>query len=447
MQKYKVEDVFGISIRPVLSYISRPTVDGLFQRGLASDRHLVVYGASKQGKTALVKKYLDYDANIVVHCEPRHKCETIYTTIARKAGVRFEGVRVTEQRTLTEHTEGGAAGVSVPLVANGGVSSSRTNADENTVNHADSAPAYNLSLAQDLGELLKANHNTKKIILENFHYLKQDVQNELAYGLRNFQEMGIQFIVLGVWKEVNRLVQFNGDLLERISEIPVEPWSKEDLKKAIETGEPYLNIRLSDDIVQAIIDSSYDSIGVVQELVKSTCENGGVFETCESLFHIENIEFFERAVGAKTGSYSTRYQNSLESMASGQKQLKAREGEELPLYLPYYFVKAILASSVEDLIGGISRAALEAKIREFHHREEVRASDTSNLFYNIIDLQVNKKITPPIFSYDRTTQKLHIVDSTFFFFMRYANLRAIADALPVPEALRAEPYPRQEPLW
>ena len=42
--------------------------------------------------------------------------------------------------------------------------------------------------------------------------LTVDVQGQFAFDLRTFEEMGIRFIILGVWRENNRLIQFNGDL-------------------------------------------------------------------------------------------------------------------------------------------------------------------------------------------------------------------------------------------
>lgn len=35
----------------------------------------------------------------------------------------------------------------------------------------------------------------------------------------------------------NRLAQFNGDLLDRVIEIPVEPWSEDEFRQVIQKGE------------------------------------------------------------------------------------------------------------------------------------------------------------------------------------------------------------------
>ena len=85
----ELADVFGVSAKPVLSYIIRESVDNKFTAALESDRQIDVYGSSKQGKTALVSKYLPYDENIVVSLTPRTNIIDIYNSILRQLGIRI----------------------------------------------------------------------------------------------------------------------------------------------------------------------------------------------------------------------------------------------------------------------------------------------------------------------------------------------------------------------
>ena len=66
-----LEDVFGVSGKQVGSYVERKQVDDQFIDALRTDKQIIVYGASKQGKTALAKKYIDYEENIVISLSPR----------------------------------------------------------------------------------------------------------------------------------------------------------------------------------------------------------------------------------------------------------------------------------------------------------------------------------------------------------------------------------------
>lgn len=86
-----LEEVFGVSAKQVQSYVERPEVDNRFRDAILSDKEVIVYGSSKQGKTALVSKHLPYDKHILVSLTPKTTALDIYQTILNRAGVRLAG--------------------------------------------------------------------------------------------------------------------------------------------------------------------------------------------------------------------------------------------------------------------------------------------------------------------------------------------------------------------
>jgi len=72
--------------------------------------------------------------------------------------------------------------------------------------------------------------------------LNEDVHKQLAIDLRIFEDYNILFIILGIWREKNSLPQYNGDLLDRLIEVPVEPWEEEDLRRILREGERLLQV-------------------------------------------------------------------------------------------------------------------------------------------------------------------------------------------------------------
>ena len=100
----KLEEVFGVSSKPVLSYIERPDVDNKFKDALTSDKQIIVYGASKQGKTALVTKHIPVEDNITVSLTPRTSVVDIYKSILGKAGIRLQtATRVPQAPAILRH--------------------------------------------------------------------------------------------------------------------------------------------------------------------------------------------------------------------------------------------------------------------------------------------------------------------------------------------------------
>ena len=63
--------------------------DTRLREALKSDKQIIVYRSSKQGKTALVSKHLPYDKNSLVSLTPKTSVVDIYHTILFNAGVHL----------------------------------------------------------------------------------------------------------------------------------------------------------------------------------------------------------------------------------------------------------------------------------------------------------------------------------------------------------------------
>lgn len=274
----KTNDVFGVRSKLIESYIERTDVDELFQEALKDGNEVIVYGSSKQGKTSLTLKHLSEDQYVKVECSPQTRPIDIYKSILRQLRIRFLESEISENTLEQGSNIKAGFKIKVPFFGDTGIDTALEDKKTEGNTRKENFVEYNLELAQDVSELLLAHSVKKFIILENFHYLSVEVQEALAYDLRVFQDQKVIFIVLGIWREANRLVQFNGDLLDRITEVPVEPWTKEDFRKVINKGQNLLNVDFSE-IIEEIIDSSFDSIGVIQEICKHCCLAAGVNQT------------------------------------------------------------------------------------------------------------------------------------------------------------------------
>lgn len=422
--------VYGVSNELIETYVERPRVDEAFINGLEKNKHIIVYGASKQGKTSLTNKHLTDNDYIKVNCSPTASTLDIYSSIARQLNVEILESHEINMNVGGETKIGLKAKIKIPFIgganteAEAGGSVSKENSQKFKVID------FNLALAQDLSELLKSVKFKKRIILENFHYLSEDIQKQLAIDLRIFEDYNILFIVLGIWREKNRLAQYNGDLLDRVIEVPVEPWEREDLKKIVEQGLPLLNASF-EKVIDYIIDSCFDSVGVFQEICKESCLAANVLNTQENLVDI-SISNVDTAIQKKLQDYSSRHTRCLEAFI----EQKARSSQETPLYIPYYFIKVLFYESMENIVQGLKRKSIQEKIKEIHHRgDDVRASDMGYFLKSIVSSQISKGISPPIFDYDNSTNSIKIIDSTFYFFIKNCDREEVIEDLALPEGL------------
>jgi hypothetical protein len=143
-----------------------------------------VYGSSKQGKTALVSKYLPYDKNLLVSLTPKTSVLDIYHTVLSGAGIHIMA-GVTEKRS-TESNIGFSAKVKalIPIFGSGEAGTEGgLKASSEREQKYEEVP-INLELPQHVAQLLGRVGSKRWIILENFHYLNDEVQKQFAFDLR-----------------------------------------------------------------------------------------------------------------------------------------------------------------------------------------------------------------------------------------------------------------------
>lgn len=433
----KLEEVFGVSAKPIRSYVERDEVDTRFREALKSDKQIIVYGSSKQGKTALVSKYLPYEKNLLVSLTPKTSVLDIYHTVLSSADIRIKSGATEKQSSETNLSFSAKVKAMVPIFGSGEVGTEGGLKSGSGAEQEYEEVPINLELPQHVADLLKRVGSKKWIILENFHYLNDDIQKQFAFDLRAFQELGVRFVILGVWREKNRMAQFNGDLLDRIVEIPVEPWTEVDFRRVAKKGADVLAISFSDEILTAAIHASFSSIGVFQELLKGICTEAGILETqLASDVTVSDLEQLKQTVRAKAKDYSARHQRALEAIAAGHPTGGAK-GDLPPLFLPYYLVRVVLEGGFDGIANGMRRSDIHDKIRAIHHRgDDVRASDMSNLLAGLANLQSVKSISPPIIDYDSQNRLLQVVDSTFYFFIKNSDTKEIIDSIQNPLNVR-----------
>lgn len=200
--KRRTSDVFGVSRDVPLNYVVRKSVDDKFITDLSLDKHVIVYGSSKQGKTCLRKHCLSDDDYILIQCQSGWGLDKLAEAVLKEAGYRVE---VTTEKTI-EQRQKLRVSISATLKALGfGEASGETEtkletgtAETKLVRPLDVDPGDPNDLVNALSQI-----NFKRfIVLEDFHYLPHETQEQYAFFLKTIHERSsICFIVVAVWRE------------------------------------------------------------------------------------------------------------------------------------------------------------------------------------------------------------------------------------------------------
>jgi AAA+ ATPase superfamily predicted ATPase len=108
---YKVDSVYGIARELPLNYVERKEVDQKLIDHLTKNKHIVIYGSSKQGKTSLRKHCLKNDDYIIIQCSNRWGLVDIHSAILKGVGYQItQSVKKTAsgKNKITASIEAGA---------------------------------------------------------------------------------------------------------------------------------------------------------------------------------------------------------------------------------------------------------------------------------------------------------------------------------------------------
>ncbi|MYX27357.1 hypothetical protein GTY75_11960 [Streptomyces sp. SID8381] len=421
----RATDVFGITRDLPLNYVTRPSVDDELVAALSRDQHLVIYGSSKQGKTSVRKYHLRDDEYIVATCSNRWNLGQLNSTILKQAGYT---VVQTETRAASGHYKiQASAKLSAKLFGKGIEGQAGGEGGRQTTNQVTTAP---LELdpfdVNDVIWALKEIGFDKWIVLEDFHYLPEETQKDFAVALKAFHESSsFTFIIVGVWLQENRLVQFNGDLSGRITTINADKWLRPELEEAIDLGEEKLGIKFDAAFRDTLLSSCYDSIYVVQESCLQACTKSGVHET--------QIPARSVAVGASANSIikevvdkqSARFSDFLTNFAAGFGQT------DLEMYR--WLLVPLIGASTEMLESGLPYRNIRRILSRVHPRgSSLNAGNVTQALKGVASLQVQQGVKPLVLDYDQSLKRLNIVDRSFLIWLVQQDKEDLVDMIDVP---------------
>jgi hypothetical protein len=411
-----LRDAFGVGRDVPLNYVTRPNVDEKFVESLTRDKHVVIFGSSKQGKTTLRRHCLEEDDCIVVSCLNTMTLGDLHGAILKAAGYRIEQTQTKTVGGAWKYGAEFAGEGKVPFVASVSGKGSLGGESNDKLDVVTKRLEVDLNDVNDIITALREAHFKKFIILEDFHYLHNETQRTFSFALKAFHENSeFCFIIVGVWRDKNRLIYYNGDLTNRVVSIDADVWNTNQLRKVIGSGEQLLNVKFSEATVEALLQHSSDAVALVQEGCYRICQVEGISQT----------QAVRREVGADVDAgaivrdivddQAGRYLAFITNFSEGFQQTDL----EMYKWLAY----AILQSPIEDLESGLRRSQVSTIIKNKHPEgNKLNEGNITQALQNAASLQVQKGIRPIIFDYDQTTRVLTVVDRSFLIWLAHQNL-------------------------
>jgi hypothetical protein len=284
---------------------------------------------------------------------------------------------------------------------------------------------FDPSSATDVIRVLQEAGFSKWIVLEDFHYLDPEVQRQFASDLKTFFERSnISFIIVGVWLEANRLVVYNGDLAGRITSIPADTWTDDELRAVIRAGEPLLNIEFSERVVDELVARSQRNVGLLQEACREMCVTRGIFGTSPRRARFDDLAEAGQAYAYVADQLAARYANVISQFSEGLRD------QELHMYK--WIMHSVISADHAQRQAGLKAPDMYRHINAHHPTRNGRllANNVTAALKNVAKVQHHAKTQPIVFDYDEADARLRVVDNQFLLYLASTDRDVALSHLP-----------------
>jgi hypothetical protein len=410
----KLQEVFGISknVRSK-SYVDRGDLDERLRYLLASERHIVIHGDSKQGKSWLRTKVVGEKESIVIQCRLDTTPESMLIEALSALGICAELKRTTGNSIegAIELSASGTVGLSLLGKLGIGAKGSGKAVKEGEV---ESQPIGRVPTNLTwVAQLIAA--SGKRLIIEDFHYTSEDTRKAFSFILKALVDLGVYAIVIGIWPQDNLLPYYNGDLDGRVEDIHLT-WSQEELENVLVRGAEALNISMSPQLRRCLVDDAYSNVGLLQRITEQLCIKEAVLARRSDPLYLTVGESLERAREAVASDMRPRYEAFADNFVRGIRRL--REGLDIYRCL----LEEVTATEDDELLKGISPKELHNRMARSGHIRITKANLTRAL-ERIDRLQAKMEIRPIVLTYNRYSERVFVVDRSFLFFRKYGHAR------------------------
>jgi len=424
---HKTADVFGVSRDIPLSYVERNSVDTNLLDNLTREKHVIIYGSSKQGKTCLRRHCLNEEDYILIQCQNSWDIAKLNEGILKSSGyeVEISSSKTSDGKTKLQATFTGGGSFFGLAKAEGSGGLAYERGSSSTINRE--PLQLDPGDPNDLVRALKQIGFSKYIILEDFHYLPQETQEQFAFTLKTIHEISkFTFVIVAVWKEENRLILYNGDLAGRVVSIDADIWTTSELQEVIQAGEQLLNIQFSNEFKNELIEHSLGSVYIVQDCCYRACRSANIVETQTILKEVPSEIRAGDLVLVTIREQSARYQAFLNNFAAGF--------QDTQLQMYRWILYPVIKTELAELQKGLGFRAIRKSIQSKHPEgQQLNPGNIVQALYSVPALQSKKNIKPFILDYDRNNALLSVVDKGFMIWLAVQDRNEVLKNLDLPE--------------
>lgn len=324
----RIQEIFTPGRFPQWTYVDSHIKDKEehLRDGLDEGSMLIsISGPSKSGKTVFVEHVLGKENLILVTGAGIRSTSDLWIKVFDIIGTPIARTTTSKQSTSgsVSVTAGGEGNV---LIFKGKTETS------GSLEHSSANESADFEAVDALQLLIRELAETDFVVfIDDFHYIAQDVQKELAQQLKEAMRNGVKFICASVPYHSDDVIRSNPDLRGRIFSIDFDYWGPDVLAEIAEKGFTKANVRYERRLMQMFSAEAAGSPQLMQYLCLNACYELGIREVLKEERFLEySDELFDNV--CRRTVMSTDYGSVVEKMIEGPKT----RGSDRKIYISKY---------------------------------------------------------------------------------------------------------------
>lgn len=372
---------------------------------------VVVTGATKTGKTVLVRKVLDTGRPIVWLDGGLIASETdFWQECLRALGLDLVIEREDGQTKISGNKLNGNA--SAKIFGTGVAADAALSEEQSNISRAKLAPTG--TLARKAIESMKAANAI--LVVDDFHYLSRDLQGKVVRSLKGEIFRGFPAVAIAIPHRRYDAVRVEREMNGRLEPIRVPEWSVDELIEIASKGFPLLGMSISESLTRSLASEAYGSPHLMQEFCKALAKKTERSDTKSA------DDNFDTAIYVDIAEHTGRV--VFDKLASGPRQRTDRKARRLSSggEADIYRVVLMALSRIEPGMKRINYETLRGAIRDLLISEDVpQAHEVTRVLEKMAEIASKDEMSVKVLDWDKDEQILHITDPFFAFFLKWAR--------------------------
>jgi hypothetical protein len=299
-----------------------------------------VSGPSKTGKTALIDTCITQERIIPVSGQSLQTSNDLWQSVMRWIGGPEEIEKI-KDRVIKAGAEGKgtaeAGAFLAKISAEGGINGG-VEFKTGTIER------YGVEFFESVVNELKDSDFV--IFLDDFHYISDEVQVEIAKSIKTMAERGVRICIASVPHKSDDMVRANDELTGRVISISIDYWAVPELEEIAKAGFAALDVVVDEARIRQLATEALGSPQLMQSLCLNFCLEKGIRNKGDLREAISDANI---SATLERTSLQTDYSRTVEKLHTGakergtqRKEFSFSDGSKGDVY------RAILLSLVEN---------------------------------------------------------------------------------------------------